>query len=84
MDDSRRVRLGESLGGLRGNVQDPPDRHRARERQLAQSLPLHELHGDVRDAIGLPDFVDRDDVGVVQGRRRARLLLEPGETVGIG
>ena len=84
MDDARRVRLGETVGDLHGDVEKPLGRERVSRRQdLAKGLPLHELHRDVDRPVGFADVVDGQDVGVVQGRGRARLLLEALATIGI-
>ena len=42
---------------------------------------LHDHEVDVVDAV---EVDDAHDVGVTQGRDRARLLLEPAEQVGVG
>ena len=85
MHDAGGVRLGEALGGLDGDVEELLRRQRlARGDELAQGLALDELHGDVDGPVGLADVVDRQDVGVVQGRGRAGLLLEALAAVGIG
>ena len=47
--------------------------------QLGQGLSVDELHGVVVDAALAADRVNRDDVSVVQMRRRLRLDAEPGE-----
>src|SRR5439155_5172883 len=52
-----------------------------RERVLAERLPPHRLYRDVPDAVHRADLVDREDVGMVQGRRRARFLLEAREPI---
>ena len=44
--------------------------------QLAQRLALDELHRHVAQRVGAADVVDRDDVGVIEGRGGARLLFE--------
>ncbi len=50
---------------------------------LPKRLAVHVLHRYVRSALVLADFVDRDDVGMVQGRCGARFLLEPAKPVGV-
>jgi hypothetical protein len=77
MDDVRLVRLGQPLADLDEQVDGLAD--------LAllgdvgpQRLPRDVLHRDVpprRLLLGLPDVVDREDVGMVQ--RRRGLGLEP-------
>src|SRR6185369_4915972 len=51
---------------------------------LAERLPVHELHRDEDRVAGGPDLVDRDDVRVVERGRRARLLLEALPAVRVG
>ena len=81
MDDSDAVRLGEPLGDLHGDSDGPADGQRVGCGELAQRLPVHELHGDKGRAVRRSDLVDRDYLGVVQRRGRACLLLEPRETL---
>jgi hypothetical protein len=77
VDDAGAVRLGKSLGDLDGEIEQAPGGQRlARGQELPQRLSLHELHRDVERPLGFADVVDRQDVRVVQGRRRAGLLLE--------
>ena len=45
--------------------------------QLLQIVPLHELHGDVEDALILAEFVDGHQVGVVQHASGTGLAGEP-------
>ena len=49
------------------------------QQQRAQRLAVDALHHDVRQAGGLADLVDRDDVRVIERGRRARLLGESSE-----
>ena len=52
---------------------------------LPQALALHALHRDPGAPLGvLADVVDRDDVGVVQGRGGSRFLQEAPGALGIG
>jgi hypothetical protein len=82
--DPGRMCLGEPLGGLRGDVEKPLRRERfARSQELAEGLPFHELHRDVGRPVGFADVVDGQDVGVVQSRGRARLLLEALAALGM-
>src|ERR1039458_2812504 len=52
--------------------------------QLIQRLGIHQLHDDVGLPVLLADFMDGDDVGVVQRRSRFGLLHEARAAVGIG
>ena len=49
----------------------------------ASELALDQLHREEVDAVGLLDGVHRHDVRVVEGRDRARFLLEACEAVGV-
>jgi hypothetical protein len=80
--DAGSVGLGEAVGGLRGDLQQPPRGARPAflgQQQPAQRLAVDALHHDVRQAGGLADLVDRDDVRVIERGRRARLLSESSE-----
>ena len=75
--DPGRMRLGETVGGLHRDVEKPLRRERfSRRQEFAKRLSVHELHRDVGRPVGFADVVDGQDVGVVQGRGRARFLLE--------
>ena len=64
-------RLADDLGRLRRLEPD------VRVQQLARGAPADELHDHVVDAVDRAPVVDRDDVRVGEGRRRARLVAEP-------
>ena len=83
MDDPGRVSLRQRVGGLRPNREKTLRGERARRQELAQRLSVHELHRDPRTGVRPADVIDRDDVRMVQGRGRARLLLEPREPIRI-
>ena len=84
VDDAGGVGLGQALGGLDGDIEQPLGRQRlAGGDELAQGLSLDQLHGDVEGAVGLADVVDGQDVGMIQGRGRAGLLLEALAAIGI-
>ena len=76
MDDAGVMRGGERAGHADAGVDHFAQRHRAARDALAEVLALDELHGHEVDAVGIADLVDRDDVRVVERRRRARLALE--------
>ena len=84
MHDPRLVRLRQAVGNLCCDWQEPLERKRAAGEQLTQRLPLDLLHSDVGDALERTDVVDRDDIRVVQGRRRPRLLLEAPQPLRVG
>ncbi len=76
VNDPGLVRLGEAVGHLVGEVEQALGRQRPGMEHLAQRLAVDELHRDVDRGLVGADVVDRDDVRVVQGGGRARLLLE--------
>ena len=76
VDDAGRVGLAEAVGNLKRDIEQAPGRQRSFVQELPQRLALDELHRDVDRGVRCADVVDRDDVRVVQGRCRARLLLE--------
>ena len=64
-----RVRLGESLGDLTSDsYRQTADREGPLLQPLGQRLSVDVLHRDVAMAVGLPDFVDRADIRVVEPR----------------
>ena len=77
------VRLGEPVGRLRRDGEQPLQRQGARPDELTESLSLHELHRDERGPVRLPDLVDRHDVGVIQRRRGPRFLLEARQALDV-
>ena len=82
VDDAGGVRAGEALGQLAGDVEHLPGRERVLGAdEVAQRRPVHELHDGEGQPRRLADLVDRDDVGVVEGGGRARLLGESAEAV---
>ena len=94
MDDALVVRGGKPAGELhrvRESLADKKPRAcRVRNRPLvagrkpvAQRLALEQLRDDVRRAVVLADVVDIQNVRMVQRGRRARLLLEAGQTPAI-
>ena len=83
MDDPGGMSLRERVGGLRPDREKTLRDERARRKDLAQGFSVHEFHRDPRYGVRSPHVVDRNDVRMVQGRGRARLLLEPREAVRI-
>ena len=83
--DAGRVGFRKTLGDLDSEVEQPLGGKRlARGDQLAQGPALDHLHRDVGGPVGLTDVVDRQDVGMVESRGGARLLLEALAAVGVG
>ena len=83
MHDPGGVRLAHAVSELRGNLQNLSHRQRCLLQKRAQGVPLDVLHHDVRrSARHGADLVDRDDVGMVQGRGGPCLLPEAREALG--
>src|SRR5260370_40094541 len=59
--------LGCVIGGL-------TDRHSSRKQALPQSLAFQKFHHDVGKALMLAKIVNRQNVGMIQGRDRLRFL----------
>ena len=82
MNDSFFVRRGESVRDLHGEVQRLAHGERPAAQPLPQRLSFEQFGDDVRRAFVRADIEDRQNVGMVQGRGGARLLLEPAQAVG--
>ena len=84
MDDAGAMRLGESLGHLRGVADERVARNRAGVHHGPECRPSHELHRDVGRAVLFSDFVDGDDVGMVQRGEDFRFALKARQAIGVG
>ena len=84
MYDAGGVRGGERVGHLRGDAQRIGEPHAFARNQLVQGLAIQQLHDDVGLAVLFADFVDGDDIGMVQSGSGFGLLHEARATVGIG
>ena len=82
--DAGAMRLGEAFGHLRGQVDRLLRIHPAAAEHVVQREAFDQLHHDVRLAERLADFVDRDDVGMVQRGCGARFLREAGQPIEVG
>ena len=71
--------LRQSLGNLRGELEQLLRRKRPLSEHLPQRLPLHVLHRNVGRSLVLADVVDSNNVGVVEGGCGAGLLLEASQ-----
>jgi len=76
VSDACFVRLCEALRNLRGDFDCFAQGQGSGEKQFAESVSLHQFHRDVVGGAVLPEFVDRDDIGMVEGRRGTRFSLE--------
>ena len=83
MHDTRRVRLGETLGDLSGEGEYLLGGEWSFVHELAERLPLHELHHDVMGALVFTDVVDRRDVRMVERRSGTGLPFESTSSLGV-
>ena len=83
MSDAAVVGGGEAAQDSECEFHRFAQRQRSAVDPLAQGAAGEELGHDERRAAGRPDVVHRDDVGMIQGGRRPRFLLEPRDAVGI-
>ncbi len=82
VDDAQAVRVPQGLG-QRGDPFDRSTKSRAADRQLVGEVAALDQGGDqVQLAISLAGIIDRDDVGMVQDGRAARLAEEPADGLG--
>jgi hypothetical protein len=83
MDDALFVGRGKRVGKGRGEGDDALDRQAALGDEAVERLPLHDLHCQEVNTLGLFDREHGDDVRVVERGERLRLALEAREPVGI-
>ena len=69
MRNSGFVGFREALGHLRGHVDHLSHRQESRFQQLAQRAPHNQFHRDVMTRAIAPQFVNRDDVRIIQRGR---------------
>ena len=81
--DARFMRLGQPLGNLRRDFNGFAYGQRAGCQQLAQRLPFDQFHRDVMSGTSCAEFVDRDDVGVIQRGSRARFAFEATQMISV-
>jgi hypothetical protein len=82
--DAVLVRVAQRTRGLNQQVADLGRRQPPAPLQLlGERLAPQQLHHDVGDAGGPADAIDRDDVGVLEPRRRPRLALEALDELGV-
>ena len=74
MDNAFRMCARQPLGDLHGDPQRFGELHAGARNQVIERAARDKLHRDEVGPIGLRDFVDRDDVRMVQRGRRPRLL----------
>src|ERR1700732_2450659 len=73
--------LGQTLRNLRSDFNCLSHWQQAADKQLAQRLPLYQLHRDVVIAAVLSEFVDGNDIGMVESTCRPSFLFEAVQPV---
>ena len=76
MNDSNRVRFGESISNLRRDRDRFTKWNRTGGQQLPHRLPSYQFHGNVSSAVHVTEFIDRDDIGMIERAGGAGFLLE--------
>ena len=84
MYDTVSVRPRQSCGDPRGDSERTIDRERPGADECSQGVAPHHLHDDEGDPAFFSDVVNGGDVGMVEGGRQLRLLVEARAPVGIG
>src|SRR5262245_34369333 len=84
MHDAFVVRRRESVTDLDRVLDRFTYRHRAATETLTECFALQQLRHDIWRAIVLADVMNRENVGMIQGRSSTRFLLEPLEALRIG
>jgi hypothetical protein len=69
---------------MHGEAQNFGHGHPMARNQLVERPALDVLHDEEIGASFVPDIVNGDDVGMIEGRRRARLLDEAGGAIPVG
>ena len=81
MDDPRLVGGGERRNDLFGNAENFAEIHRRTRHALSQRFAFDEFGGDEVRSVRRADFINRENVRVVEGRGGARFLLEKPEPI---
>src|SRR5262249_35801224 len=83
VDDPGFMRRVQGAGYLNRDLKNLGGVHSPTPDSAPQRFALDEFADDEMDAFVPPEFVNGDDVRVIERRRRARLLLEAAETVAV-
>ncbi len=83
MDHAFVVRCRDSFRERGRQIEEGREIEPALRDHPVEGLPLHKLHGQKADAVGILDRVDGHDVGVVERSHRARLAFEAIEAPGV-
>ena len=73
----------ERIRDLNPDRQHRLDLQRSASDTVFQCHAVEELHSDKRLMVLLPDFIDRADIGMIQGGSRLRLALKPSQRLGV-
>src|SRR5262245_59187361 len=76
MDDAGRMCGHQGGGHLNRDVERLGDREALFPQALPQRLTIDEFSADKVRVLKLADLIDGNDVGMIEGRRRVRLLLK--------
>ena len=76
VDNARGVRCGERISDLRADTQRVREAHAFARDQVVEGLAFDQFHDDEGLAVMLANFVNRDDVGVIQAGGGAGFLQE--------
>ena len=83
MDDSFGVSGIQSIGNLNRQSKEDIHLNRLSVDAMLQRNPVQKLHGDKRLAMLVVNFIDRADVGMIQGRGRLGFALKTPESLRI-
>ena len=83
VNDAGLVSRLQRRGYLRGDVEHFTDCHPRVGHVFSQSFAVDELRDDEVTPVDLANFIDRDDVGMIERRGGLRLLLESTQLVRI-
>src|SRR5689334_456331 len=81
MNDADIVCRRERAGHLYGDLQDVGDLEPRLRKALPQRVAFNVFGGDQMQRADLGDLEDGDDVGMIQSRRGARLLLKTAQSL---
>jgi hypothetical protein len=84
VDDALLVGRGQGIGQGNGDLEDLLEGHAACGDRLRERFTLHQLHGEKASSFILFYRIDVNDVGMVEGRQRPGLAIEPGQSLRIG
>jgi hypothetical protein len=83
MDDALLVRCRETTANLDRIVEDLLERQRAVSENLAQRPAFEPFRNDEWRSLMGADFMNREDIGMIQRGCSAGFLIEPPEPIGV-